>query len=329
MWHNKTTSLIYTSKNIRFKDNQVVSLKPIIRFKNVTHLELDFMNLSSFNVRVDMKFLSSMTKIRSLNFNGIIRLTNHILTPLTNLDTLRSRSKFVAIKSLEYLTKLSTLDIILDCNMNYTSISKLTNLTNLSIDGDIDFTIVTSRLHDLCLRRCRIADDALKKFTNLTRLTILECFNFSDSIVEKITYITHLRLASVGFTSRSLKKLTNLVSLDIYDCPNIKNNAFRRMQRLQYLSIAGKPNITSDCFLHLTNLTELYVCESDRLNHRDLRNLTNLTDLYLYDCKNSQIKYGDLKKLTNLTNIFLEDAKHLSTKKLRRYLPKLKNIELD
>ena len=135
IWYHKTTYLVYTSKNMKYKGYQVVPLGLLIKFKNMVHLELDFMNLALVNMRFDMRPLTLLTQLQSFIFNTQGMIQEGVLRSLTNLTRLRCYGEFTVPSSFKYLTKLQDLDITGKDDPKFSHMSHLTNLTFFPLLG--------------------------------------------------------------------------------------------------------------------------------------------------------------------------------------------------
>lgn len=177
--------------------------------------------------------LSNLTNLRDLRTESYnhISVSDYILAPLTNLTTLHlgspgcyivvpwgSSSRSITDDSLSLLTNLRSLSITSSCGATKLSLTKLTNLTELSF----------------C--HSNISDIAISPLTKLQSLYLSRC--------------EHLQ-------GRGLHTLVNLTYLDISQNPQLTDDCLQNLQRVETLEILGNPKFSPSGLAHLPVLKRL------------------------------------------------------------------------
>jgi Leucine-rich repeat (LRR) protein len=213
---------------------------------------------------------------------------------------------------LQLITKLTNLtNLSLDWNGidDVSALENLTNLTSIHLDGnkiqDISVLKKLINLTNISFKGNHITD--IKPLENLINLTDL---SFSSkqiqdiSALQNLTKLTYLDLSYNPI--RDIKPLENLINLTtLY----LNNNQIQDISALENLTNLKELRLYENqiqdisALKYLTELTTLYLSINQITEIKPLENLTSLTILYL---NNNQIQdISALKKLTNLTIISL------------------------
>ena len=141
--------------------------------------------------------------------------------------------------------------------------------------------------------------------------------SFNDSILMKLTELTHLQKLSLkntdftGFGLKELKKLTNLQTLDLFGSKvsDAGLEGLKEFSNLQNLVLTGTK--VTDASLkeigELTNLRELRlaITKISDIGLAELKNLKSLQTLELGATKITDAGLKELKELKNLRNLYL------------------------
>lgn len=230
-----------------------------IKLTNIDHL----INLQKLNIGGEcgvnkIGFLTNLTKLHT----GRNKIDINHLTSLLNLS-ISYYSIYSDIKSLTNLTKLSMHSDTI-CNINHfvnlrtlhikyshgclvtnTSISSLTNLTELDIARTTTITNINSLINLRILDiSCSIMDN--NGISLLTNLVNLDCW--SNTHITDINTLTGLQILNAG-----------------YEC-GLDNNGISSLTNLVHLDILYNTHITD--VNHLLNLKALFGNEKLRINNK-------------------------------------------------------------
>lgn len=208
--------------------------------------------------------------LKNVSHKKSIKIDDKKLKKLTFINRLMlTRNSNITDESVKELSCLRKL-FILNCGAQITdkSISKLTQLDDLLLDGD-DIPLIT--------------DNSLSLLTNLRCLTLS-----GDNI---------------GVTNKSVCMLTQLNYLNLSFSNNITDSAILFLTSLSGLNLYGNKNITDLGLSALTNLTYVNLCYcSDKITDSSVQKLTNLRSIKL--ARNyGKITYSSISLLTNLTDL--------------------------
>jgi hypothetical protein len=324
IWYTKTKILTCKLKNNPKYNFYRIAPDSISKFVNITNLNLDQRIVIDNSIAV----LTSLTKLQSLTYSNHY-MSESILISLTNLTTLRCASLNVTSESLKHLTKLSTLVLTAYKNVDYNSVSKLVNLTRLSLIGDTS-TIIKSiinlpHLNNLCLKNDETVDSDLKKLTNITKLYLNKCNKISVKGLGYLTNVVSLRMKNMfGRVIQIFPKLLKLVDL-VFDSVDVMYN-MSLCVHIQNLTILKNDCIRENITI-LTRLKKLYIGDHGAgYPCNRLCSLVNLTDLSIHNSCEELIWERNMVLLTNLTRLSLLDANHIKFKTMKYYMPKLIKI---
>lgn len=274
----------------------------------------------------DIGFVKNMTNLQKLSIidAGILHIDalegNTTLQSLT-LDSCDDAANFNAVSGLTGLTQL-TLDVPYQCEQP--DLSRLTNLTELHLDGmkTTGFLAQMPALSILQLRSCAI--DAPSAFTGLTQLKQLQCEFIADDIdwqfVAQIPGLEGLDLSGI-ITYMDISCLFNIPTLKELNISGmeceIQFSTLTQNKSLETLKMDGiklYTNVRSmeDGVVRMIDYDEVILND-----HMDfLANYPNLKHLYVADNKLTQL--GAIEGLQMLETLdinenFIANISGLST----------------
>ncbi|QHI35177.1 Internalin-A [Kordia antarctica] len=180
------------------------------------------------------------------------------------------------------------------------------NLSNNRI-SNIDFLTNLTSLEILDLSENKISNiDALKNLTSLTALNLYQNDISDISALSKLTSLTGLYLSDNQISD--LKPLSKLTSLTIMNLDNTQIRDLNPLSELTSLiDLSLQENQISDLnpISKLTSLTELYLSSNQISNLKSLPKLTSLT--YLDLSSNLISKLNPLSELKFLKTIYIDN----------------------
>jgi hypothetical protein len=256
---------------------------------NLTSLRVPYSNLSDRHIsclrqltRLDIQkciditdaAFVQLTNIRSLDMGSNTNITNSALLALSGLVDLSiggvTRIQYTTLERLPLLRTLSAGsvlnpggDVCHDHESHFASLTKLTNITALTLDT----TLVDKWLYQLTgLRALTYGQGRLP--IRMTQLTALSVRNNgrSDLTPQALATLTGLQSLTLRGTSAItddvLSRLTGLTQLDLLYCPCITDKSVSTLTRLSTLRLfRGRSlmsQMTPQCITGLTQLTSLH-----------------------------------------------------------------------
>jgi hypothetical protein len=198
-----------------------------------------------------------------------------------------------------------------------------------------------SGLHNLTVSDTDL-ENLAKTITNVTKLDIQSCDNFTDAGLKYIADMKNLRLIWIHGNNnitdaglKSLKDLTHLENLHLGYCEKISDECLQYMRdltALTSLNLCGNKNITGSGLQYLINLTkltaiELHYCSITDDNLKNISSLKQLVDVNLEKCPITDIGLEHLKSLTGLKYLKLEKCPNITEsgrEQLQEALPNCK-----
>lgn len=344
------------------------------RFTNIRTL------IARYNDQLEDEHLQCLSHLTTLDMSlkeyiggcGIntMAITDHGVMNLTNLTSLNlCGHEGITNRAIQHLTNLKQLNISGENNGcykdNYTSqinhegISKLTNLTKLSLkNNNVVFPhgcLILPMLTSLSLSYNMAMDDvSLQKMTGLTELNISSNDMISDNCLSQLV---HLKVLNISWndliTNIGITPLTALTELNLrynrqitHDClenfpclrilrlhmnSQITDKSLLKLSTLTSLDLSGCPNdpnylttggISDWSVSQLISLTCLNLDYNLRISNKGIYGLTNLQKLGLSHCS-KLITEEAVNSLINLTALNVEWERTLNIEKFN-HLTKLR-----
>ena len=146
-----------------------------------------------------------------------------------------------------------------------------------------------------------ITGTSLTRLTNLTKLSLNENRNICDKALASLSQLRYLFLGvNESVTGETLSLLRHLDRLDFFDCPLMGDSQLSKLTTLRDMFLGESNALTGRCLESLSNLSYLNLgCRYEELEIDDtcLSNLTKLTQLQALD---TSLSMDALVKLTGL-----------------------------
>lgn len=242
---------------------------------------------------------------------------------------------------IENLHQMTSLDVANTISISIDCISRLTNLTHLSIYNTniVDIGNLTSlkslttgfftknsdivnmtNLETLVLNSGLVTREGLLYLSNLTRLDI-SCNHYTrDNDICHLTSIKELQIADSNISDDFIVNFTQLEYLAPND--NITDKSLKFLTNLKALNLQNNRSITIDGLRSLTSLIDLDLNMNMDTNITEINHLTNLTRLDLSN--NNTITDVAIDKLTMLKELNLSRNNTITD----NALTKLSNLTL-
>ena len=218
----------------------------------------------------------------------------------------------------------------LRCKINNDGISRLTNLTELSIDNNKlinDLNKLVNLQKISAYSDCAITCKGFSKLTNLTEL----CVPFNRNIIQINSLINLTKLdasGDCGINSNGIFELINLTELyadgnkniiDINNLINLKKLSIASLHSYTYDHdyLRNESGATNNGISKLTNLTWLNINSNSKIT--EINNLINLKTLSAANIYNnfewwglSGITNNSINKLSNLTKLNIDNNSNMT-----------------
>ena len=266
------------------------------------------------------------------NTSGVsyFKILNNSLSAI--LSWISSTNAPVLSGNISTLTNVSKLIGIVGSTSLSGDISKLVNLSYISIQGGNTISGSIEHLYDLTDIILTGNNTVSGDITNKTKLKNLSIYSTTSTISGSVTNLTNLTQISVNANSLSgsvagltnltylgargtntltgsVANLTNLTYMDMYGGGNTLSGSVANLTRLTYLRNTGSGNTLTGSIEGLTDLTFLYVQGQNTLSG-DLRVISSkLTSVYLAPCAITTYTSGaDWSKLTTIGGLLVNPA---------------------
>ncbi len=260
--------------NIELHSQFICQLLPKMRLDTLSLADPDIWLKSKGTIldnRCDDSVLSQLTTLNQLWIDGNKNITDSGISVLTNLTHLHAYGCNITDNSLKYLTKLKSLTIAfvnifgstlpdslqslsLEGNTNFQAhnLTRLSNLTNLTIDDDTSIT----------------DDDCCNYLTNLQHLKLISNETISN---RGIGYLTTLKTLELECDDQitDISPLLLLIYVDLEDTRVLPHTLYN-LRNLRLLAMNGSPDIPVDILSNLTNLRDLMIGTQSKLTVVDL-----------------------------------------------------------
>lgn len=240
---------------------------------------------------------------------------------------------------LKKYTFLKSLDITSSCDYDFSFLSYLKGLHNLTINtADSKDTIDLSSLENLETlsinwRKGKIS--GLEKCTKLTSLVISEYKEENFSPIKSVNLISLKIKTSTIKSDQGIENLPKLKHLELGNCRKLKSlNSIKQLKNLETLLLNSCSNIADYHPLEaLSSLKELNITDCKNINTIGfISNLPNLSKLSLLG--NSIVIDGNMTPAQNIKELFYRHYDHynlkIETKKhddlVKSNLKKIKNL---
>ncbi|KAL9643458.1 hypothetical protein ABK040_010073 [Willaertia magna] len=333
------------------EENKFISIDILYEIVKYFNNIKDFINLSRINkysyenLLINNLFnnlFHSIIESQYINQNEFIltnNLPNYLFEKLKYLNISLTENNLNILKQFKNINKL---------NLFYSEPSKFLNnnlITDIRTNKDYNTILESSllklkdNLTSLTVEDCKLKDNVIKDFVNLTFLKIVEIdfsffrrdFYFTGKCLQNFKQLTYLYIYDNSIVKDLyLKDLINLQELHLPKCTNITGKYFYRFKNLEILNVTE--NKIDDCFLDnivkITNLKRLSISNEKsnyffyKLNSSFLRKMTNLEYLDII-CDSTLDK--DFCNLKNLKNLIVYSGKE--NKKIGNCFNYLNNLE--
>jgi Leucine-rich repeat (LRR) protein len=284
--------------------------------------------------------IRNLGKLRYLSC-GICEFTNKGLENLRKLIYLDCgfKSLFTDYK-IRKLTNLRYLGIGLKTKITGKSLSRLEDLTHLSLDANNNLAnLCNGDSHVLFRRAIRnlkrlvyldlggyhskcmlLYDDDIRKLINLRYLRFSYDYptyvtkHVTDTGIENLIRLEYLECGENSFTDRGVRKLINLKCLKTNDSQIFTNKGIMKLKNLEYLSINGRDtSITNSGMKYLKKLRFMHL-----RNYHNIRIVSKIfKNLEYLICYGNMITNSTLKKLNNLKCLVIYGDNNITDDTLR------------
>lgn len=212
-------------------------------------------------------------------------------------------------EDLKWLPNLKELTISGSVCTDFTTISQLKHLTNLTItdtdiaDGDISFLSSLNSIQHLTLTGCGIttitnisqlisiqyldlSNNAIRNLAPLAELAQLDTLYLSNNALTSVQDISHLdKIQTLDLsynalvTTEPITHLSNLVCLDVSSNNLMQLEGINALTKLEVLSASYNDLLDVDILVNCVNLRQLDVSHNTLLNIQALGNLSALEEL--------------------------------------------------
>ena len=293
-------------------DNIIEALKLCSNLKNLSLLG---------NENIDMKKISVLTQLESLNLSRYNFQKIEVLNNLTKLKTLNlSANKLTTTKGIENLTNLTSLNLSSNQIETIEGIGNLTKLTTLYLNNNqiSDITPLKENTASTYLdlrynpsidgERADYSEEELAAIDKIG-----EILNKNGQIqidVDKIglfTNYTTLNLSNQNLTTLDvLKDMTNLTSLSINNNQitledENSRNILKRMTKLKSLDISNNPLKDISAINSLKNLTDLGLGGVNDIDLSQIEDIISNVSLSVTTETFKTIVNCDSKKITSIS----------------------------
>lgn len=269
----------------------ISSLVGIEYFVNLTHLNVNYNNVSSLN-------LNTLINLTNLN------CSNNLLTTFTIANPLALIQLNYSVNQISNLNVNQFLNLeYLNCSSNQIEnldLSNLTSLFNLDCSANLLTTLNLNNLNNLYSLDCGGNQLTTLSLSNLTNLSYLVCIN---NLLTSLDLTSNIPLQQIYCQNNLLTSLvlpnnpiTDPTQPSILDC---SNNQLTNLTVTKISSVSCMNNL-------LTTINFLYPQVINRLRC----NNNNFTSLDLSSLTKNTIGHVDISNNPNLTYLNIKNGKH-------------------
>jgi hypothetical protein len=232
--------------------------------------------------------LSKLTNLTKLNFTTNIPIGfNNILTQIVDLKIKTNYSKIeISNKSLKNLINLTNLSIDGDIDISPKYIAKLTKLKTLIINNNTGILIHIDKLINLVKLKLNytnnLSDIKFSKLINLKKMELKYIDNLSGIKFSELINLKKLKLCRIKFinTGDFINFNFDLHCIEYMFISNLKN-----LINLNSLIIYEEENLPDDLLINSINLQYLDIRKNLNLLNKNIFNFPNISIIKFYGSK--------------------------------------------